>query len=332
MFKAIYYKYIFSILMGIIITHLSFSYLMSFLTSYFYRDFMINVRNLSDNEDKSMSQAYLITNIKSSKQPILLLLGTSFSYGYGLNARDTYSNLLARKFPNYFIMNASVVGDPGKGILEKLTYLKSKKLTVDSLFIEINLFNLTSSTAKNNQDSIYNKVQKKVNSFIDPQTNSYFLFYFLHSHGFNSISNLDLNRLYILGPKYESQFSFAPLPDNYSQKYAEFRQALPRYKKFITTVLATSKAISNHVYFFISPIYGDGIRKTQFKLEDIEKELQDLNQICQQISDVNCLSPGIQFSESYFSNLSHYNEEGHRALSKWLAQKLYNSQGNLASN
>ncbi|ASQ47450.1 SGNH/GDSL hydrolase family protein [Legionella clemsonensis] len=351
MFKTIYYKYIFTIGVGVIITHLAFSYCMGFLTSYFYREFMINVRNLNAGEYKSASQAYLAANIKTSKKPVMLVLGTSFSYGYGLNASNTYSNLLTKQFPNYFIMNASVVGDHGEGILEKLIYLKNKKLAVDSLIIEINLFNLTAGTVKNkknqqsgyekiqkkknkkNQQLVYDKIQKKIAGLIDSLTDSFSLFYLFHPHGFNSISNLDLNRLYVLGPKNEHKFSFVPLPDTYSQKYAEFRQTLPRYKKFITAVLTASRDISNHVYFFVSPIYGDGVRKTQFKLEDIEKELQDLNQICHQMSGVNCLNPGIQLSESYFSNLSHYNEEGHRALSKWLAQKLHgSSQGYLASN
>ena len=88
-------------------------------------------------------------------------------------------------------------------------------------------------------------------------------------------------------------------------------------------MLTASTEISNHTYFFVSPIYGDGIRKTQFKIEDIKKEIQDLNQICHHVAAATCLDVGIELPESHFLNISHYNEQGHRSLSEWLAPKLY---------
>jgi hypothetical protein len=351
MFKTIYYKYIFTILAGIVITHLAFSYFMGFLTSYFYQEFMINVRNLNDDEWESASQAYLASNIKPSKKPVMLVLGSSFSYGYSLNARNAYSNLLAKQFPNYFIMNASKIGESGDGIFQKINYLKSKNITVDTLIIELSLFNFTDvppsipqNTLLNVTNFSFSEIDKPSNNqskrmpgnlsnLIDSLSGSYFSFYFLHPHGFNAITNLDLNRLYTLGRISEYSYSFVPLPDTYLKTYSKFKKDLPQYDKFITALLTSSLEVSQNVYFFVAPIYGNGIKKSQFKLTDTEHQLLDLYHICQRQKKIACLNPGIQFQEQYFMNLSHYNEEGHRALSKWMTQQLLkSSQNHLASN
>lgn len=350
MFKTIYYKYILIIFLSAILTHIAFSYFMGFLTAHFYNESIINVRNFNDSEYQSLQETYLKTTIRSSKKPVILVLGTSFSYGYDLLSKNISSHLLADFFPNYFVMNASLIGDHGEGIFQKINYLKSKKITVDTLIIELSLFNFTagvpripqsspssvtnfSFAEKDKPNNQFKRMLVKLSSLTDSLSGSYFSFYFLHPHGFNAITNLDMNRLYKLGKKREHSYSFAALPDTYLKNYSKFKEDLPEYDKFITAMLSSSLEVAQNVYFFVAPIYGDGINKSQFNLEETSHQLLELYHICQRQETVHCLNPGIQFQEQYFMNLSHYNEEGHRVLSKWLAQKLYGSSpGYLASN
>ena len=350
MLKHIYSKYIITFLGSIVAAHLIFSSLMSMSTSYFYSTVLMNVRNLKDGKEAiKMSNAYL-SAIKSSKKPVLLVLGSSFSYGHGIMTKDIYSNLLAKHFPQYSVMNASVIGN-ASGALTDINYLRAKNINVDTLIIELNLFNLTSNprslipgvnlmphlSKSSPTSATLTPLIKKVNfkqkytKFVDSFTNSYFNFYLLHPYGLSALSNLDLNSMYSVGLPIQTTYKSMQLPDNYSQKYSEFRKNFLIYKNLINDLLYTSSKVAKHVYFFVSPIYADGVRKTQFKLEDIEKELRDFDQICHEIPNINCLNFGVQSNEHYFSNLSHYNEKGHQYMAKYLAKRLQSDQYKIAT-
>ncbi|AMP91820.1 TPA: hypothetical protein I8Y86_001958 [Legionella pneumophila] len=318
MIQKIYYKYVITIVIGLIFTHLFWSYFLGSLTSYFYNKNLINVRNYEAKEQIFLTQAYLNQKLKSPGKPIMLILGSSFSYGYDLLAKETYTHFMAKYFPNYTILNASRIGESGQDILTHINYLKTHKIHLDTLIVEINLFNFTASS--------YSITQDKNKHWFDFINNSYSHFYLLHPHGINLLTNLELNRLYAPDKKMEHQYSFASLPDSYSEKYSDFKRKLPNYTAFLNSLFSSSSAIADHVYFFVSPIYKNGIKQTQFKVSDIHNELEDIHQICKKFSKIHCLTPSFNYSKNNFMNLSHFNEQGHRVLAKWLSEQISKTQ------
>ncbi|RUR20218.1 hypothetical protein ELY21_01490 [Legionella sp. km535] len=312
------YLYFIAIITGVLLTHGLFSYIMGLATNSFYNNTLINVRNFDGHEAKPLSRSYLTHFLKSSQKPVMLIMGSSFSYGNSLSARDTYSNYIIKTFPNYFVMNASVIGESGQSYLDNLSYLKAKKISIDTLIIEINLFNFISTNSYFIKDEEFTSK--------DLAYNSYFDFYFLHPHGIHSIINLDLNRLYTLEKTEDNKYKQVALPDAYSEPYNQFKDKLPNYTSFLNSLFTSSSSVAQNVYFFISPIYINGVKQTQFKVSDIENELNDIYKICEQFPKIHCLNPGFDYSESNFMNLSHFNEEGHRNLAKWLAEQLNKTQ------
>ncbi|KGP63627.1 hypothetical protein EP47_03115 [Legionella norrlandica] len=67
MIKKNYYKYILGVTLGLIVTHIFWSYFIGSLTSFLYDSSIINVRNYIDDEQISLTQAYLNQKIKSAK-------------------------------------------------------------------------------------------------------------------------------------------------------------------------------------------------------------------------------------------------------------------------
>ncbi|KTD47629.1 hypothetical protein [Legionella quateirensis] len=309
-----FYLYFIAIFTGVLSTHVIFSYLMGLATNNFYKNTLINVRNYDGSEVKPLSRSYLTNFLKYSKKPVMLIMGSSFSYGTSLSALDTYSNYMIKKFPNYFVMNASVIGESGQSYLDNISYLKVKKISIDTLIIEINLFNFISTNSYFTNDEEFAPK--------DLAYNSYFDFYFLHPHGIHSIMNLDLNRLYVLNKKGDFTYHQIALPDAYSESYDKFQSKLPNYTKFLNSLFTSSSLIANNVYFFVSPIYKNGIKQTQFKISDIQNELNDIYKICNNFPKVHCLNTGLNYPESDFMNVSHFNELGHRKLAKWLAGQI----------
>ncbi|MCL5273077.1 MAG: hypothetical protein M1486_07255 [Gammaproteobacteria bacterium] len=305
--------YFITVFIGILFAHIVFSFTLGLLTNNFYKNTLINARNYEGKELKPISRSYLTSFINTAKKPIILIMGSSFSYGNSLPADETYANYMRHYFSDYFIMNASIIGESGEGIRDNLYYLKTKKLTVDTLVIEINLFNFTSSNSYH--------LDLETLSSKDMRYSSFFNFYLLHPHGVNSLMNLDLNRLYVLDNK-SSQFQWAQLPDSYSIPYNEFKNRLPNYTEFLSTLFNLSSSVAHHVYFFVSPIYKNGVERTQFKVSDIQNELNDIDKICKQFPKIHCLAPSLDYSESNFMNLSHFNEQGHRNLAKHLAEQI----------
>ncbi|HAT8183578.1 TPA: hypothetical protein GDG03_14330 [Legionella pneumophila] len=318
MTQKIYYKYVITIIIGLIFTHLFWSYFLGGLTSYFYNKNLINVRNYEAKEQIFLTQAYLNEKLKSPSKPIMLILGSSFSYGYDLLAKEAYTHFMTEYFPNYTVLNASKIGESGQDILTHINYLKAHKIHLDTLIVEINLFNFTASS--------YSITQDKNKHWFDFMNNSYSHFYLLHPHGINILTNLELNRLYAPDKKLEHQYSFAALPDSYSEKYSDFKRKLPNYTAFLNSLFSSSSAIADHVYFFVSPIYKNGIKQTQFKVSDIQNELEDIHQICKNFFKIHCLTPSFNYSKNNFMNLSHFNEQGHRVLAKWLSEQISKTQ------
>ncbi|WP_367606907.1 hypothetical protein [Legionella sp. W05-934-2] len=106
------------------------------------------------------------------------------------------------------------------------------------------------------------------------------------------------------------------------ERYGDFKIKLPNYTAFLNSLFESSSTIANHVYFFISPIYKNGVRQTQFKVSDIQNELDDLYRICKQFSNIHCLTPSFNYSKDNFMNLTHFNEQGHRVLAKWVFEQI----------
>ncbi|HAU1606021.1 TPA: hypothetical protein JBJ19_14460 [Legionella pneumophila] len=319
MIQRIYYKYIITIIVGLVFTHLLWSYFLGGLTSYFYNKNLINVRNYEAKEQNFLTQAYLKQKLKSPTKPIMLIIGSSFSYGYDLLAKETYTHFMTKYFPNYTILNASRIGESGQDILTHINYLKAHKIHLDTLIVEINLFNFTSTSS-------YYTAQDTNKPWFDFINTSYSRFYLLHPHGINLLTNLELNRIYAPDKKIEHQYSFLPFPDSFSEKYTNFKRKLPNYTAFLNSLFSSALSIADHVYFFVSPIYKNGIKQTQFKVSDIQNELDDIFQICKKFSKIHCLTPSFNYSKNNFMNLSHFNEQGHRVLAKWLSEQISKTQ------
>lgn len=319
MVQKIYYKYIITIILGLIFTHLFWSYALGILTSSLYKNNLVNVRNFIDRERYPLIQAYLNKKLKSPQKPVILVLGSSFSYGYRLLARETYTHFMAKYFPNHTVLNASQLGSSGEDILTNINYLKTNKIHLDTLIVEINLFNFTSSVSLIAADT-------SPKYWFDNINNSYSQFYLLHPHGINLLTNLELDRIYDPGKKIEHSYSFISLPDSFSEEYSHFKKKLPMYRNFLNSLFSSSSTIADHVYFFVSPIYKNGIKQTQFKISDIQNELDDIHQICEKFSKIHCLTPSFNYSKNNFMNLSHFNEQGHRVLAKWLSGQIAKTQ------
>lgn len=317
MLKKIHYQYIGALLIGLIITHITWSFFLSALTSFFYKDDLINVRNFATSEQNTLTHAYLNEKLKMTSKPAILILGSSFSYGYDLLATEAYSSLITKYFPEYKIINASRIGESGQDILKHVHYLKNQKISLDTLIIEINLFNFTASNLKTPSNTA---LQRK--NWSDYFNKSYAAFYMLHPRGINLLTNLELNRLYAPDKRTEHLYSFTTLPDSYSEQYSEFKKKLPKYTQFLNALLSSSTEVAEHVYFFVSPIYKNGVEQTQFKVSDIQNELNDIDKICKQFPKIHCLAPSLDYPESNFMNLSHFNEQGHRNLAKHLAEQI----------
>ncbi|WED41894.1 hypothetical protein [Legionella cardiaca] len=320
MFKKIYNKYLLAILGGLILTHIGYSYILGLVTSYIYDGFMPNIRNYEGKERYRFSSAYLTEKIRGSTKPILLILGSSFSYGYGLTLDNNFTNYLRKKMKSYSILNASIIGDSGDLMLANLKFLKSKKLFVDTLIIEVNLFNFTSSNFVITKSEIPIAADNPLT--IDSLITSFSSFYLFYPHGMDSILNLELGDRYAFGTQSEHIYQFLSLPENYVESYEQFKKKFPIYTSELTSILSLASDVAKHVYFFVSPIYKEGILQNGFKLVDLEKQINDINLICKQFSKAHCLNLGIQENEKIFLNLSHFNEEGHRFLANWMSKQL----------
>lgn len=320
--------YIAGVLIGMVCIYVVFSVILAKIMSCLYRDVMPDVTLVSKDANlyrNSYVRSYLVSNIKHSKLPVMLILGSSFSYGYSIPAKTTYGVIFKRFFPDYKVLNASIIGGGVARTIHSLMIMQEEKLKVDTLILELNLSNVISDLKIGQNNSINYYLQYFAGAKTLDKTMPYLTIFLAKPLGFEAIKLMDLNRIANMNPEVfnECNFNWDNLPDSYFENYKVVSQLIEQHEKQLMYMFSLAQQVADRVYFFISPIDYTAVQaRSQFKVRDLQKDIVLINRLCQKSGvKIYCLKAKY-FKEENYCNLTHFNQLGHENLALWLSGQL----------
>lgn len=314
---SIFRKYITVLLLSILFVHILYSLILSKITTAIYDHRLINVRKFDNNNMKSFNchlaiYSFLQSALQSTDKPVVLVLGSSFSWGYPWNPENIFSYQLQQLMPDYKVMNASVVGASQELPLCILMLMKKLNIKVSKIIIELNLSNFyNSGSAPVEAPFEKNKFLAKINSNLP----HYLGLYLANPFGSRAIDVLLDEYDYKQSERF---FVKTELPSNYFRKTEVFQKGFESSKGKLNNLFSLAQETADQVYFFISPVLQDGMPDTISGSEVLE-QMSIIQRECTKYESIQCINMGITTKKSNYSDVTHLNIQGHMEL----AQKLF---------
>lgn len=313
-------KFILFTTLGFAAAHLIFSITLSFITSSLYDNRMINVRHLDFNKDlqASLIAPFIIDNTTNSEQQKLLLAGSSFSWGYPFPKAKTLSSHLQNNLPDQKVINMSVIGDSPVGTLGNLCLVEKLGIHVDTIIVEANIANFSSITTM--LTSSPPRCTDYGNwAYIDrilPYS------YFFLSNPFGLAHFGIIHDEFDYQRKNDVKFRFRKVNNGYFNTPDLAQESYEAKKSVLIPLFETSKRIANRVIFFFTPVNAHGVSLSQYKINDIQSQIDSLLTICKKVGDIECLETQYDLDETMFMNLTHLNMKGHEYFAQYLSNVI----------
>lgn len=307
---------------GMILMHIIFSLAMAGYMSYLYQDRVPNVRHVDFDRKKApnLLVSYMIDRGSDDKDKILFT-GSSFSWGYPFPKISSYPYLLKNKLSDKNVVNMSVVGDNPLYTRQTLCLLNRHGIKVDKLVVEVNLANFSPV----NERFLENDSLKRCENYSDLE---FALDGFLPYISFFFSTPVGLNHFDIVHDQFDYPrerdrvFRFNKLREGYFNTPSEAENTFEAKSKVITTMLNAAKEVSNEVIFFIAPINSYGVRLSQYNVESLKKQAEDIVKACKTIEGVICLDTNFDIDKKYFMNITHLNMAGHEFFADYIIDYL----------
>jgi hypothetical protein len=147
-------------------------------------------------------------------------------------------------------------------------------------------------------------------------TSRYYSFAVRHPVGTGWFPFLWDNEAY---PKPDEPIKVFAVPDDYF--VSTFDRDNFAYQ--INRTLDKARTVAETVYVLPSPVYLPGVAQVGHDAKAMRDQLDFAVTTCRKVSGVVCLDPSKFYDEpAYFTNMTHLNQRGHRAMGEWLAAIL----------
>ena len=121
----------------------------------------------------------------------------------------------------------------------------------------------------------------------------------------------------------ESAIRIGPVPKDYFASATNFGAIQQDYADRIRETLNNAQQVADVVYAFPSPIYVGGLEEIGEDADAIREQLKHTVEACASVPGVRCVdTSSIWMNRTYFYNLTHLNQAGHRAAADLLAAAI----------
>ena len=288
-------------------------------TLYSHRIF--NVRAWSDDgaERVQLVGSFLVENAEQATKPLIVFAGSSVMYGYPWDERFVFTHLFAEQKPASKVINASIVAADIKGVNDGIVCSAlGNRIRFDAVVIEVPVVNTTSHLVQSRKSG--HRAAPLQQCGADQDDSTYFELAVRHPRGIGWLRFLWNSEA---RETVESTIRTGPVPRDYFATAADFEAIRQDYADRIRETLTNAQQMAEVVYAFPSPIYLGGLEEIGEDEPGIRHQLQTAVDSCASVPGVRCLdTAAIWMNRSYFFNLTHLNQAGHRAVADLLAAEI----------
>lgn len=288
-------------------------------TLYAHR--IYNARGLSSDgaERFRLVGSFLVENARIGALPVIAFAGSSVTYGYPWNERFVFSRLLADRSRTTKVINASIVAADISGVNDWIVCAaRGNQVRFDVLVIEIPLVNTTSHLVQYHKSG--HRPPALVRCEIARDDPGYFELTAMHLRGIGWLRFLWNSEA---RETVESTIRLGPVPKDYFASAADFAAIRQDYADRVRTTLNNAQQVAGVVYAFPSPIYVGGLEEVGEDADAIGEQLQHTVDTCASVPGIRCVdTSSIWMNRTYFFNLTHLNQAGHRAAADLMAAAI----------
>ncbi len=285
---------------------------------------IFNVRAWSDEGDERYHLVGVFLREQAREaRPLLAFVGSSVTYGYPWNARFVFSRVVADRLERFNVINASIMAADLIGINRWVVCGALRNgVQMDAAVIELPVVNTTAQFLRllkvRNAEALVSSCQP---GGADP---GYLRLALTRPRGIGWLRFLSRTEADEL---VEGSVRIVPVPDDYFASAEEFEAIRDQYVDGIKTLLTNARQVANTVYAFPSPVYIDGLREIDRDPDVIRAQLRATEAACAAVAGVRCVDTSALWTErSYYYNLTHLNQAGHRATADLLHAAIESSR------
>ena len=239
---------------------------------------------------------YFKERTTGNEKPLIVVLGSSFSYGYCFHEDVIFSSHLQATFPDHLVINAAVIGINLDGTLGTLKVIKELDLDVHLLIFDTNM-------------ASYNTGIPISGGYADQRPSSVIKFFLKHPPLWD-LANLFLNDCSDKSPQ-----GFVN-KNLFSTSY-EFTQKLA-YEDLFRSTFELATNLAENVIFFINPQVESEFVRSGINTKNLVRASSGYIEICKDYVQLICLNPMFAFDIDNFMDISHLSLKGHKSFHDYL--------------
>ena len=263
---------------------------------------------------------FLDVEVRRATRPTVAFLGSSFTFGYPWQERVILSRRYSELRPDQTVLNASVTGG-GLSLIHDwaICAARRQQLVLDAAVIEIPVVNTVASLLRDHEgpDGI-----APLASCSEPAVSGrgYLPFVLKQPLGLGWVRFLWDVEAY---EKPDHPIIVIPVPAGYFVSRENFSRIKGAYQSQIIATLTQAKTVAKRVYAFPSPVYLPALDEIEEDSGAIRQQLSATLDTCRTVPGVECLDPEPFYSmKEAYHNITHFNQQGHEAMARWLAAKV----------
>jgi len=285
-----------------------------------YADRIFDIRNWpgSPTDGFRLIGTYLRERLSKLDPPVTMFAGSSVTYGYPWSRSQIFSRRYseARQTP---VVNASVLALDVSGINDWIVCAAVRnKLRVATLIIEVPVINTVAQLAAHHRSSTPAPPMSDCVGIPDP---GYAWLAWSRPLGlgwFVFLWDRDATE------KPDAVMNLAAVPVGYFTGAADFDAVAPLFDTQIATLIANARTVADRVYLFPSPVFIGGLEQIGEDAASVRAQIARAMTACVQAGGVRCLDASfLGERQDHFTNFTHLNQAGHRALAEWLATQVH---------
>lgn len=282
---------------------------------------IFNVRNFSDTpvEGFQLIGTYFNETTRRAERPVVVFAGSSLSYGYMWDERVTFPYLFGATRPAAKVLNASIIAADVSAVNDWIVCAaKRNQIHLDTLVVELPVVNTLSYLVNTHRDGHPpSPLSTCTESALDP---GYLRFTLSKFRGLGWIRLLWGSQTHERG---ERQIRIERVPKGYFASAADFDSVRGNFAGQISATLTRAQSVASTVYAFPSPVFVSGLAEVDQDGPAVRQQLDAALEACQSVAGVRCIDPSEVYAErSYYSNLTHLNQAGHRAMAALLSRQI----------
>lgn len=322
-------RYLGSVAVVALLLHLLVAFAAASAMQRLYPHRVFNARTWSGSgvERFHLLGSFLIENSRPTSAPLIAVIGSSVSYGFPWADRFIFSSLLAERRPEARVINASLVAADVVGVNNFVVCAAFRNhVKFDIAIVEIPVVNTTAQLVSYFKRRLASEpLAPCVEGAADP---GYLQLAVSRPRGIGWIRFLWNSESH---ETQEAALTLGRVPKDYFAKASDFEDIRLDYESRIAVLLRNAQQVSNVVYAYPSPIYVGGLDEIGEDATAVREQLEASERACASVSGVRCLqTSSLWTNRSYFYNLTHLSQTGHRAFADLLDAAVVINQAAVA--